>query len=151
MSILPLDTFEFGLIALPEVETVMMRVNHMPKPIRLTRKTRLIEKTSNRTRDVIRAHIEPNKAVARMAENRAEKILIKCEKRHAPLSVQQRDDFGIFDAAPGYVASDVAKWNVPLLQTRQLVFREVFVQKIQAATSSESFRATRSRSPSQAV
>ena len=47
----------------------------------------------------------------------------------------------IFDSTPGYVATELAERNMPLFEQRRLIFRKVFVEKIQAAASWRTFRA----------
>ena len=109
---------EDGAIALPEINSFVMRANHDTHALRLSVETRVFKKTPHEICCVVRPHIQPNQTICRMTQRGIEEIPIQGKERHAALPMQQWNDVGVFHAESGDVLPDEPEGNVPLLQQR---------------------------------
>lgn len=124
------------------MNAVMVCTNHSAHSFGLGCKARVPKQSAHVKRSVVRINIQPHQAIACVAQGRTEKVLVLREECNATLLMQQWNDVRVFDSVAGDVTSDLPKGDVPLFEQRQLVFRKIFVEKIQA-TSAGPFRVRR--------
>lgn len=92
-------------------------------------------------RCVVSANIQPHQTISRMAQGASEEVLVLSEEGDAAKPVQHGNNFRVFDSESGHVTADLPKRNTPSLQERELVFRKILVEKVQAAARAALFRA----------
>ena len=106
---------ERGMLALPEINPLVMHTSHDAHALRLGFETCMFKKASHEMRCIIRPHIQPRQTIGRVTQGGIKKIPVQGEKCHAAMLVQQRNNVRVFHPKPGNVSSDEPERNAPLL------------------------------------
>ena len=139
----PTHRLERGAISLPKVDAVVMHPGHDAHALGLAVESCVSQEPSDEMSRVIRPHVQKCHAVSCVTKRPLEEILVQREESHAPLTVQQRNDVGVFNSAVGKLPSNLPERNAPFLQQWPLIFREIFVQQTHATASSAALGAGR--------
>ncbi len=130
----PADILERRPIPLPKMDAVMVRTSYDAQAVGRSVETRMSQETASVLRQVVSPHVQPNQAVAGVAQPAEEEILVLSEEREVPLPVQERHDVFVLHPTVAEVKPDLPKRNPPRTKHCALVVREVLVEEVQAAT-----------------
>ena len=142
----PAHSLARGALSLPEVDAVVMHPRDESYSFGVRVESRVSKKapyTPYKMGGIVRSHIQKNQTVGRMTGRGVEEILVLREKSHPALPLQQGNDLRVLHARKSALAANLPEGDMPRLQQWPLVLRKVFVQQIQAASSSETFRGAR--------
>jgi len=125
-----------------------LSANHQAHSAVQSVETRMFEELPHVESSVIRANVQPNKAIGPVTKCRIPEASVLSEKGNPTELMQQGNDVRIFGAQARHFTANSSEGNSPLPEELRLIPGKVFVQQVQAATNSVPRRRVRRAGPS---
>jgi hypothetical protein len=126
----------------------MVSVNHQAHSAVQPVETRMFEELPHVESSVVRANVQPNKAIGPVTKCRILKASVLSEEGNPTELMQQGNDVRVLGSQTRHFTANPAEWNSPRPEELRLIPGKVLVQQVQAATNSVLLRTVRRAGPS---